>query len=52
MHLPIVTLYAGLTGTLYMALALNVIATRRQLKVPYGDNGDRMLIKRRAVRNQ
>jgi uncharacterized membrane protein YecN with MAPEG domain len=49
MNLQIVSLYASLNGALYLALSLGVIATRRHLKVPYGDNNQRMLIKKRAV---
>ena len=50
MDLPVTTLYAGVSGILYLALSLGVIAVRRELQVPYGDNGQRMLIKRRTVR--
>lgn len=50
MELPITSLYLSLSGILYVVLTLMVIRERRSLKVPYGDGGQRMLIKKRAVR--
>ena len=49
MELPVTSLYAAVSGALYVALSLSVILTRRQLKVPYGDGNQRMLLKRRTV---
>ncbi len=49
MGLPVTSLYGSLTGILYLALTFGVIRKRRELKVPYGDGGQRMLIKRIAV---
>lgn len=49
MYLPVTSLYASLTGLFYLALSFGVIGMRRQLKVPYGDGGHRILTKRIAV---
>ncbi|BDA48569.1 probable inner membrane protein YecN [Coccomyxa sp. Obi] len=49
MALPVTSFYGSLTGILYLALTFGVIRKRRELKVPYGDGGQRMLIKRIAA---
>ena len=51
MDVPVTSLYGSLTGILYLALTVGVIRKRRELKIPYGDGGQRMLIKRIAVSN-
>ncbi len=49
MALPVTSLYGSLTGILYIALTFGVVFKRRELKIPYGDGGQRMLIKRISV---
>lgn len=49
MALPVTSLYAVLSTILYLTLAVGVIRKRRELKIPYGDGGQRLLIKRIAV---
>ena len=50
MLLPITSLYAGLCGVLYLVLTVAVVLMRRELKIPYGDGGQRLLKKRISVR--
>lgn len=48
--LPITSLYAGLCCLLYLILTVAVVRMRREMKIPYGDGGQRLLKKRIAVR--
>ncbi|EIE27624.1 hypothetical protein COCSUDRAFT_52224 [Coccomyxa subellipsoidea C-169] len=51
MALPVTSLYGSLTGILYIALTFGVVFKRRELKIPYGDGGQRMLVKRISAHN-
>ena len=44
--MPVTTLYAGLLGLFYVALAANVIRTRVALQVNLGDGGQEILQRR------
>ncbi len=47
---PITSLYAGLCGVLYLILTSAIVRMRRQMKIAYGDGGQRLLKKRISVR--
>ena len=49
LSLPVTALYAGLCGALYAILTVAIIKTRRAMKIPYGDGGQRPLRKLTAV---
>ena len=48
--LPITSLYAGLCGILYLVLTGAVVLMRREMRIAYGDGGQRLLKKRISVR--
>lgn len=47
--MPITGIYAGLLALLYVILALRVITYRRSHRIPLGDGGDKVLLRRMRV---
>ncbi len=47
--MPITALYAGLLTALFMVLSLRVIALRRSSRVPIGDGGQALMLRRMRV---